>query len=1422
MEVSDYYGCYKKYMGTWSQKVLNKDLVRANKKIIMDFYINSHLDTWQLGEEAFKAQTTVGGLLKNQLDDPWKTLDDLSAVSSYLKRTSALFRTPDFPPSSTVCGHVARMLRDLFANMGQLGYAEELYSDMFDFAISVNQSQFPNSDDLISAFENVLAFFRKLKKEHFPKNCDIFPDAAKRFKEALEVLDMKYLTHPAFASVVVNNLLEPAFKDQKKYSRQWVELVPALLKRPCEDTFIACDTVMRHDKSFKWKEYPEVASEVFDLIAKFFQDKSRSAQWADTDLKMIIRLTKQFLEGLRKSKMLKEYGEKMLFFAIHLVEINRDLLFELSVVVSEKLDVDVKKNKAAVMAAIQRYLEIVKSEDLPWDENRNLLDALKNIVQSVTEPVKDAKTFSVDEIGVFVSVAAICLQHDPLDPHTGGFASTHYLIFNKIMGNISGWLEALNRFDLAAELIPDIVKTFDSQDEAVDMLSSRYLMDFSRQSSGAEAVGPYLGNLIEVYKRNDGSNSMYVMTIAGAIESIYPANPKGFKSYYQEMFTDLIESANQIVVTWLARLFWKVSKTQPELFSEEDLEKLLSKAREDQSNQPILLQMIQELCKRRPSAMIKHIDKIFDESGWQPVLLCWMNDMISTLALHDQSVADKSLTYLLQSAMAHQDKANLLTSLNAIRLIGFKYPDTLKLRRSEVEGLSCVDADGKSIQTTILDMIDGKTPSDLAHQLESQLQEVSGLALRVEDTEEAVTEVHTQLDRQGADLDKVKNDVTEQGQRLDHVEETVDETVAKVEVIDQKTLSHAPYWSRDVSKLLNPESEHDWRLLGSRLGYSNDDIRSWAQQADPCMAMFNEWYATRKTSEATFAILTQLQEMDRMDAAIVVENAMKNAEAVVEDEDFEYASPPPIFISYQWGHQEEVKLLKQHLEMAGYECWLDIGQMGGGDKLFEKIDNGIRAAKVVISCVTEKYAKSPNCNREVNLSVGLNKSLIPLLMEKCVWPPPGSMGPIFSEFLYIRFYQQPGEELDDQRYWPGDKFQELLMQLSTFGLTPDEGKIQPVYRNWWMPKVEEIKIDKSKTRDGGNGSQKQQEEFDKQAAETPDVFISYQWGKQPNIIKLYERLTSLGFTCWLDIKQMGGGDSLYDKIDRGLRGSRVVLSCVTQKYSLSANCRREVSLADALKKPLVPLLLEKMTWPPAGPMSMVMTQLLYIDFSQDDAEESTWTGPKFRELEAKIREHVKGAPSDFSGGSSSSDQVNDQVAAIVTTHPKGSRTSTSSKSSVKMTTFEVSFPDSGSSSKAANSNEGSQKNTGSENTSESSLDSSHSRAQVKTKAVLELGKPVRKKSSLQSPNPDSGAVDSSNDLSIDTVPSAKSRSAANETNPEEKRRRISTMKDPLQETLANPQPKPSPQTGDGGQGGKPSKTKAAAVGKRTSKACVLM
>jgi len=89
-----------------------------------------------------------------------------------------------------------------------------------------------------------------------------------------------------------------------------------------------------------------------------------------------------------------------------------------------------------------------------------------------------------------------------------------------------------------------------------------------------------------------------------------------------------------------------------------------------------------------------------------------------------------------------------------------------------------------------------------------------------------------------------------------------------------QTLSHAPAWSREVARLLNVESDRDWRLLASRLGYSIDDIRNWATQPDPCLSMFDEWFATHKTREATYGALKILTEMDRTDASVIVEKAL--------------------------------------------------------------------------------------------------------------------------------------------------------------------------------------------------------------------------------------------------------------------------------------------------------------------------------------------------------------------------------------------------------------------------------------------------------------------------------------------------------------------------------------------------------------------
>ncbi|XP_062598650.1 uncharacterized protein LOC134260086, partial [Saccostrea cucullata] len=663
------------------------------------------------------------------------------------------------------------------------------------------------------------------------------------------------------------------------------------------------------------------------------------------------------------------------------------------------------------------------------------------------------------------------------------------------------------------------------------------------------------------------------------------------------------------------------------LFTTEVLELLFKHHFMDRNVNPQVLVVLETVSKTHPENLEQFMEEYLMKTELMMELTAhYQFTILVRIAAKCKNKQGVVYTYLMKRLKESNTEQVLTSSIQGLRELHsiygaeiFTSEDRKFIESLKTKGMSQTLRD---LADNLIDELEGRSLEGVSKGIEEQSGQIEKLEVGVAGTKVVLKKVQTDVNQQGEEIDSVREGLGEVNTRVDRVEVEVEETKERVEEVDKKTMSNAPTWSRDVTKLLNPESEHDWRLLASRLGYSPDDIRGWATQSDPCMALLSEWYATHKTFEASKGVLNILQEMNRLDAAIIVENAMKAAEGVVADEPVDYPEPPEIFLSYQWGHQNEVKLISRHLEMAGYKCWMDVGQMGGGDKLFEKIDSGIRAAKVVISCVTEKYAKSPNCNREVNLSVNLGKQMIPLLLEKMPWPPMGSMGPIFSEYLFIRFFQRPGEETKDDRIWPVAKFTELLMQLNCLKVMPDQQNISQEYKNWWIPVVENIVIPRKRDRKGDNSPPAADKQKATSAVVSPDIFISYQWGKQKEISALNQRLTSQGFTCWMDIHQMGGGDSLYDKIDRGVRGCKVVLSSVTTKYALSANCRREVSLADALKKPIIPMLMEKIDWPPGGPMSMVLTQLLYVNFSKDESIQLSWEGKAFDELLKKIEEHI--------------------------------------------------------------------------------------------------------------------------------------------------------------------------------------------------------
>ena len=125
---------------------------------------------------------------------------------------------------------------------------------------------------------------------------------------------------------------------------------------------------------------------------------------------------------------------------------------------------------------------------------------------------------------------------------------------------------------------------------------------------------------------------------------------------------------------------------------------------------------------------------------------------------------------------------------------------------------------------------------------------------------------------------------------------------------------------------------------------------------------------------------------------------------------------PPVFISYQWDMQSRVEEIRHVLQVHGISCWADISpamassqqRMHSGvsqrsahvpefsmpENLQSQIQRTMKAAAVVICCVTPKYMQSDNCMKDLTLAETFHKTIIPVMMRFCPWPPEGAPGPV--------------------------------------------------------------------------------------------------------------------------------------------------------------------------------------------------------------------------------------------------------------------------------------------------------------------------------------------------------------------------------------------------------------------------------------------
>lgn len=124
--------------------------------------------------------------------------------------------------------------------------------------------------------------------------------------------------------------------------------------------------------------------------------------------------------------------------------------------------------------------------------------------------------------------------------------------------------------------------------------------------------------------------------------------------------------------------------------------------------------------------------------------------------------------------------------------------------------------------------------------------------------------------------------------------------------------------------------------------------------------------------------------------------------------------------------------------------------------------------------------------------------------------------------------------------------------------------------------------------------------------DTFDIFLSYNWDSKDVVRDLYDKLTAnFGYRVWIDDKQLDSG-MLYEQLCQGIKNSKCVICCVSEKYAESDNCIKEITFAQMCKKPLIIIMLERLNVSEIGCVGFIIASLTRFNFYKQKPIE--WTG----------------------------------------------------------------------------------------------------------------------------------------------------------------------------------------------------------------------
>jgi hypothetical protein len=87
-----------------------------------------------------------------------------------------------------------------------------------------------------------------------------------------------------------------------------------------------------------------------------------------------------------------------------------------------------------------------------------------------------------------------------------------------------------------------------------------------------------------------------------------------------------------------------------------------------------------------------------------------------------------------------------------------------------------------------------------------------------------------------------------------------------------------------------------------------------------------------------------------------------------------------VFLSYAYTDRHWVEQFARTLEKKGVDVWFDTHEIGLGEDIREKLQEGLRSSNILIIILSSNSAKSPSIFFEIGAAVADNKRIIPVVI----------------------------------------------------------------------------------------------------------------------------------------------------------------------------------------------------------------------------------------------------------------------------------------------------------------------------------------------------------------------------------------------------------------------------------------------------------